>query len=118
MCGEGTIYDASTRKCEVSLGAGTEVVGGKVEIIGLGDFDGDGVFRLADAVFVSKIWTGKKHWPVAAPRRGRRSLESTSMSDDGVLQSTLNELSMLRARVKELEAKLQAINIIKDETLG
>ena len=111
-------------KCEVVLGSATEVIDGKVELIGLGDFDGDGVFRLADAVFVSKVWQGNEQWPVAGGRRARRSLESTSTSDDGVdllaLKDELErkdaellklraELSKLLSKVKELEAEHRVV---------
>jgi hypothetical protein len=152
VCGYGTVLDAVTQKCEVSLGNGTEVldgkcevvlgsatevldgkvevvlgsatevIDGKVELIGLGDFDGDGVFRLADAVFVSEVWQGNEQWPVAGGRRARRSLESTS--DDGVdllaLKDELErkdaellklraELSKLLLKVKELEAEHRVV---------
>ena len=89
------------------------MIDGKCELTGLGDFDGDGVFRLADAVFVSMVWTGTAQWPVAGGRRARRSLESTSDTSDGVdllalkdeLERKDAELTELRAKVKDLEAK-------------
>ena len=104
-----------TRKCEVSLGNGTEVLDGKVEVvlgsatevidgkcelIGLGDFDGDGAFRLADAVFVAAVWKRTAQWPVAGGRRDRRSLESTSGTSDGV-----DLLALLERKDAELERK-------------
>ena len=111
--------------CEVSLGEGTDVIDGKCELTGLGDFDGDGVFRLADAVFISKVWQGNEQWPVAGGRRARRSLESTSTSDDGVdlrahkdaelerkdaeLLKLRAELSKLLSKVKELEAEHRVV---------
>ena len=118
--GEGT--DVIDGKCEVLLGEGADVIDGKCELIRLGDFDGDGVFRLADAVFVSKVWQGNEQWPVAGGRRARRSLESTS--DDGVdllaLKDELErkdaellklraELSKLLLKVKELEAEHRVV---------
>ena len=111
--------------CEVSLGEGTDVIDGKCELIGLGDFDGDGAFRLADAVFVSMVWTGTAQWPVAEGRRARRSLESTSDTSDGVdllalkdaelerkdaeLLKLRAELSKLLSKVKELEAEHRVV---------
>jgi len=153
VCGYGTVLDAVTQKCEVSLGNGTEVldgkcevvlgsatevldgkvevvlgsatevldgkvevvlgsatevIDGKVELIGLGDFDGDGVFRLADAVFVSEVWQGNEQWPVAGGRRARRSLESTS--DDGVdLLALKDELERKDAELLKLRAELSKL---------
>ena len=100
-------------KCEVVLGSATEVIDGKVELIGLGDFDGDGAFRLADAVFVAAVWTGTAQWPVAGGRRARRSLESTSDTSDGVdllalLERKDAELERKDAELTELRAKLEA----------
>jgi len=118
----GSATEVLDGKVEVVLGSATEVIDGKVELIGLGDFDGDGVFRLADAVFVSEVWQGNEQWPVAGGRRARRSLESTS--DDGVdllaLKDELErkdaellklraELSKLLLKVKELEAEHRVV---------
>jgi len=119
-----------TRKCEVSLGNGTEVLDGKVEVvlgsatevidgkcelIGLGDFDGDGVFRLADAVFVAAVWKGTEQWPVAGGRRGRRSLTSDGVDllallerKDAELERKDAELERKDAELTELRAKLEA----------
>ena len=100
-------------KCEVVLGSATEVIDGKCELIGLGDFDGDGAFRLADAVFVADVWKGTAQWPVAGGRRDRRSLESTSGTSDGVdllalLERKDAELERKDAELTELRAKLEA----------
>ena len=106
--GEGT--DVIDGKCEVLLGEGADVIDGKCELIRLGDFDGDGVFRLADAVFVSKVWQGNEQWPVAGGRRARRSLESTSTSDDGVdLLALKDELERKDAELLKLRAELSKI---------
>ena len=76
--------------------------------------------------FYSKntLWKGTAEWPVAGGRRARRSLESTSTSDDGVdllaLKDELErkdaellklraELSKLLLKVKELEAEHRVV---------
>jgi len=114
----GSATEVIDGKVEVSLGEGTDVIDGKCELIRLGDFDGDGVFRLADAAFVSKVWQGNEQWPVAGGRRARRSLESTSTSDDGVdllalkdaeLERKDAELLKLRAELLKLRAELSKL---------
>ncbi|EOD16472.1 hypothetical protein EMIHUDRAFT_245104 [Emiliania huxleyi CCMP1516] len=132
-CGDGTALDAVTRKCEVSLGNGTEVLDGKVEVvlgsatevidgkcelIGLGDFDGDGAFRLADAGFVAAVWKRTEQWPVAGGRRDRRSLERKDAElerkdaelerKDAELERKDAELERKDAELTELRAKLEA----------
>ena len=95
-------------KCEVVLGSATEVIDGKCELIGLGDFDGDGAFRLADAVFVAAVWTGTAQWPVAGGRRDRRSLTSDGVDLLALLERQDAELERKDAELTELRAKLAA----------
>ena len=88
--------------------------------------DHDGAFRLGDAAFVAQIWAGNQAWKAAGGRCVRRSLESTCTSDDGVdllalierkdaeqqqqqqLERNDADIKELRAKIKELEAALNA----------
>ena len=96
-----------TRKCEVSLGEGTDVIDGKCELIGLGDFDSDGAFRLADAVFVSRVWKGTAQWPVAGGRRDRRSLTSDGVDLLALLERQDAELERQDAELERKDAELE-----------
>ena len=143
-CGDGTVPDPSTRKCEVSLGNGTDVIDGKVEV-SLGAWTAMCLAGWADHPPLQATWTTTAPFVSAtrllsprfgrATRRGKlregaapgaRSRAPARRSDDGVdllalierkdaeqqqqqqLERNDADIKELRAKIKELEAALNA----------